>query len=111
METDCGEPRARKRQRTDCPTSANNGQRIPKIPWFDRTDEWNKNKQKLINHGLLTAKQIESLDDCANFLEVLNPELRDAIAVRCRICYKYRIIHHLCVMDVDKNVHKTQKIK
>jgi hypothetical protein len=89
METHSAEPRARKRQHTDCPVAAYNGQQIPKIFWFDRTDEWSKNKQKLINHELLTAKQAESSNDCANFV-VLNLEERDEIALRCRICYKYR---------------------
>uniref|UniRef100_A0A914PVB5 Uncharacterized protein n=1 Tax=Panagrolaimus davidi TaxID=227884 RepID=A0A914PVB5_9BILA len=70
-----------------------------KVPWFNRRDAWEKHRTNVIQHKLLTEAQATQADVYGNWLEVLHPELSHKIALRCRICYKYRVLRNLCVKE------------
>ena len=60
-------------------------------------------------HSLLTQNQIKDLEPYFNWMEILHPQSRDSISIRCRICYRYRIENNLCVSD--SGTHKERPLR
>ncbi len=77
------------------------------VPWYDRTDHWDKTLSRFTASGLLSKCQISRANPFINFLEVVNIDLRDKIAIRCRICHKFRLEKQLCVDDNCNDADKS----